>query len=369
MINACDFVRELKKNELGPIYEVPCSIFKGLLNYLFNSKEIEVVNPVNEGIAMAQAAGSFISTKKMPIVMMQNSGLNNTLNCITSLNKQYGIPAVYLISWRGESKDAPEHEFMGEKLEKILETYQIPSKILTSNFSEEIKWATSLAKKTQHPSALIMKKGYIEKYKIVKTESIFPLSRWEAIETIVDNSKDAAYIATNGFPSRQAHNILKMKGLEDGRLFAMVGSMGHALGIGIEEARNVPKTDIVVIDGDGSALMHLGTMASVSEYKPKNLIHVILDNGTYNSTGGQPTQSPKVDFKKIGKGFGYSVYMTKTKEELKNAINKSLKNGPALIHVKINSQEFEEEDERMKRLRYSCKEIRKRHSKYLEKFK
>jgi len=157
MVEAKRFVEELKKNKLGPVYEVPCSIFTPLINYLIDSGEIETVNPVNEAVVMAQAAGSFISTKKIPIVMMQNSGLNNTLNCLTSLNKQYGIPAVYIISWRGELRDAPEHNFMGERLERILDVYDIPHKILTYNFSKEIEWAVSLAEQLMHPVALIMR--------------------------------------------------------------------------------------------------------------------------------------------------------------------------------------------------------------------
>ena len=76
MIQASDFVKELKKSNLSPIIEVPCSIFKDLLNYLFDTKEIEVITPVNEAVVMANAAGSYLSTRKIPIVMMQNSGLN-----------------------------------------------------------------------------------------------------------------------------------------------------------------------------------------------------------------------------------------------------------------------------------------------------
>lgn len=368
MVEAKDFIGELIKNKLGPVYEVPCSIFKDLLNYLFDSEEIEVVNPANEAIAMAQAAGSFLATGQIPIVMIQNSGLNNTLNCLTSLNKQYKIPAVYLISWRGEGKDAPEHKFMGEKLEWILNAYEIRYKVLTENYVKEIEWAASLAGQLIHPVALITRDGFIDKHQTKAVEPKFLMDRCEAIKTIVDNS-EGPYISTNGFPSRQLYNILKIKNKEDGRAFYMIGSMGHALGIGLEEARKTPIAKFIVLDGDGSCLMHLGSMTGIGKYKPNNLVHVILDNRVYGSTGSQPTQSENVNFELLGKAFGYNVFSARTKEELTEATKQALQNCPALIHVRINGKEIPKDDERMKRVEYSAKEIKERHQRYLENLK
>lgn len=367
MIKAEDFTDELKKNNLGPIIEVPCSIFKDLINYLLETKRMEVLNPVNEAIVMANAAGEYISTKEIPIVMMQNSGLNNTLNSLTSLNKQYEIPCVYLISWRGELKDAPEHNFMGNNLKTILDAFQIPFRILTNNYKSEIEWASSLAKQIKNPVALVMRKDFIDKFEKQKISfEQFSLDRWEAIETIVDNSKDCVYISTNGFPSRMLYNILKQKGEEDGRAFFMVGSMGHALGMGERIAQRNPQIKVIVIDGDGGTLMHLGSMAGVSKNKLSNLIHIILDNEVYGSTGTQPTLSPYIDFKKIGEGFGYNVYSVKNKEELISAINNSLNHCPSLIHIKINQKE---RTDKMKRVEHSCNKIKERFENYLNKTK
>lgn len=371
MVHASEFVLELKKNDLSPIIEVPCSIFKDLINFLLDSNEIELVNPVNEAVVMAHAAGEYLATGKIPVVMMQNSGLNNTLNSLTSLNKQYGIPAIYLVSWRGEpgEKDAPEHNFMGPHLKKILETYQIPYKVLTSEYPAEIEWASSLAKQIKHPTALIMRKGFIDKYESKKElEDKLPLDRWQAIENIVDNcSDDCVYISTNGFPSRILYNVLKVRGKEDGRAFFMLGSMGDALGIGEGIAKKVPKAKVMVIDGDGGALMHIGSMAGIAEYKFPNLIHVILDNRAYGSTGTQPSLSPNLDFKKIGQGFRYDVYEATTEDELVESIKNAINNGPALIHININQKEKSEEE--MLRVEHSCEEIRKRFSQYLSRFK
>ncbi len=362
MIEAKDFIDELRKHNIGSVIEVPCSIFTPLINYLIDTKELNLVNPVNEAVVMANAAGEYMAKGRIPIVMMQNSGVNNTLNALTSLNKQYGIPAIYLVSKRGEIGDAEEHDFMGPNLENIFQTFKIPFKTLTESYPSEINWAFSSAKQTEHPVALIMRKGLIGKYDLkLKNESEFSMDRWDAIESIVDNSENCVYISTNGFPSRALFNILKNKGKEDGRAFYMLGSMGHALGIGQGIAEKSPRLKVIVIDGDGGAMMHLGSMAGVRPIK--NLVHIILDNEAYGSTGGQPTMSKNLDFRKIGEGFGYRVYNVKTKDELSQAVKDSLKNCPALINVKINKNEKSEQD--MKRISHSCKQVRERFEEFL----
>src|SRR3972149_7731474 len=92
MIHPRDFVRQLIKNDLGPVVEVPCSYFKDFLNYLWQSREIEVINPVSENIAIGIASGSYLGSGKIPILAIQNSGFMSTLNALTSLNQIYNIP-------------------------------------------------------------------------------------------------------------------------------------------------------------------------------------------------------------------------------------------------------------------------------------
>ena len=369
MVEPKDFVNELKKQGVTSLTEVPCSIFKDLIAYISDTSELELIHPVNEAIVMANAAGEYLSTGKIPLIMIQNSGLNNTLNALTSLNMQYKIPALYIISWRGEpgKKDAEEHNFMGPNLEKILETYQIPFKILGNDYPSDIKWAISTAAQRELPVALIMQSGFIEKYTPKNNNSQgLKLDRWQAIESIVDNAENAVYVSTTGFPSRVLFNILKNKDKDDGRAFYMIGSMGHALGIGESIAKNTAKAKVIIIDGDGSALMHLGSMAGIAEKKPNNLIHIIVDNQKYGSTGGQPTLSKYIDFKKIGRGFGYNVHEANTQEEIANAMKLSLERGPSLIYIKINSNEKPEKD--LERVVHSSAEIKKRFQNHLKKF-
>ena len=116
----------------------------------------------------------------------------------------------------------------------------------------------------------------------------------------------------------------------------MVGSMGCASAIGLGVAINTPKK-VLVIDGDGAALMKMGNMATVGNYRPKNYIHILLDNGVHDSTGGQNTVSKNIDFSNIALACGYSsASFCNTVETLKLAIEKTdYSDGPHMIHVKI----------------------------------
>ena len=250
MIGSASFTETLLKNNLGPIVEVPCSYLKDLLNYLWDSKEIEVINPANEAIAMGIASGHYLSTKRIPIVAIQNSGLMNTLNALTSLNQIYEIPVFYLITWRGEGgkgKDAPEHDILGENLEKILETFAIPYQIIDENkYQKQINELSNIAKKTNKPVALIIRKNTFINYqkKVGEDQKSTLMTRFEAIKLIKQTVKEKAlFLSSTGFPTRDSFSAL------DTPDFYMVGSMGHIFAVALGIAPNTSKK-IITLDGD-----------------------------------------------------------------------------------------------------------------------
>lgn len=114
---------------------------------------------------------------------------------------------------------------------------------------------------------------------------------------------DDICIFTTGFISRRAFAAEDRKSN-----FYMLGSMGLASSVGLGIALNASKR-VIVIDGDGSALMDLGTMVTISDQKPVNLYHVILDNGCYESTGGQNTLCRGVDLAAVAKAAGYRTVL------------------------------------------------------------
>lgn len=365
MIQARDFISFLKSFGLSQFLMVPCSIFKPLTNVLLKT---EVIFPPNEAHAMGFAVGSYCVTGKPAVIFMQNSGLNNIANCQTSLNLLYKIPALLVVSWRGEKPEAPEHNIMGASLKKFFDVLQIPSVVLTDKWKEELRLMVELAKKKKNPVAVVIRQGIFaeEKYHPNDLAQKYPLSRFEAIKIIKESlRKKSFFISTNGFPSRESFSVA------DTPDFYTMGSMGHAFSIGAGVAWNLAKKDsklrVVVLDGDGGCLMHLGSLVlgGLKEIKKSNLIYIVLDNEAYESTGSQPSLSPGVDFTKVAEGLGFpQVFSIRNAQELKKTIKKLKPNLASFIHIKVNRKKI---DTPRVSDKYTCEQITKRFMKNFSK--
>jgi len=367
-MNALGLIRELKKYNVGPYIEVPCSILAPLITRLLKDKDCEVLNPVSEAVAMGLASGSYLATKKrIPVVLMQNSGLCNSLNAVTSLNNIYNIPVIFIISWRGEpgTNDAPEHYIMGKKLKGLLKLLDIPYVVLSEkNFKKEIRDKIKVANRTTRPVALILRKGLLQKDKDepVKSKPISNITKRKALGIILDISYSKAYFVTaNGLISREVFYHIKDKKLEKiAAPFYMLGSMGHVLSIalGIERHVSAGEKKVIALDGDGGCLMHLGSLTHVGQEIPRGLIHIVLDDGVYASTGGQPTVSKNIDFCKIAQGCGYkNIYSFTELSKLKNDLPVLLKKtGPTFVHVLIS--DIGEEHKPRVSVNYTCEDIK-----------
>ena len=161
------------------------------------------------------------------------------------------------------------------------------------------------------------------------------MNRITSIEIICQEIKNEIIISANGFLSRDLFNTI-----EKPSNFYMLGSMGLASSIGLGLAIKNPEKKIFVFDGDGNILMNLGSLTTIGNLKPKNLIHVIFDNNSHESTGGQPTSSNNIHIEKIAKVVGYNIFKIKNKKELIKVIKK-IKNisGPIMILIKIEKNQ------------------------------
>ena len=155
--------------------------------------------------------------------------------------------------------------------------------------------------------------------------------RKEAISIIVEKMSNQPIISANGFISRDLFDTC-----DRNSNFYMIGSMGLASSIGLGVALKSTKKKIFVFDGDGNILMNLGSLITIGITKPKNLVHIIFDNSSHESTGGQPTATNKIQLSKIAKSTNYKVFQVKTKNQLVKILQKiKLIPGPIMIIVKI----------------------------------
>ena len=160
--------------------------------------------------------------------------------------------------------------------------------------------------------------------------------RKEAMKIVIDEIGGKPIISANGFISRDLFNVDDKE-----NNFYMIGSMGLASSIGLGVAMKNPRKQIFVFDGDGNILMNLGSLVTIGSIKPKNLVHVIFDNASHESTGGQPTNSKSVKIKKIAESTNYRVYETKTEIDLRKILRKIKKNsGPIMIIIKIKTKKI-----------------------------
>ena len=320
---------------------VPDSLLNAFCLELTNKYEDKVTIGVNEGACVALASGHYISTSKTPCVFMQNSGLGNIVNPYTSLahKKVYGIPMLYIIGWRGELeiKDEPQHKFMGEATIPMIETLGIKYKILDKNvtiddvaqYIEEFKEEF----KNGQTCAFVIKKGTFNEseYKVTNAHQIIREEAIKHILTII--GKDCIVVSTTGKISRELFEVREKLNMAHDTDFLTVGSMGFASSIAAQIARDTPTKKVYCIDGDGAALMHMGSMASIGNLKLNNFTHIILDNELHESVGGVPTVSNTVDWVGLAKALGYKggCVITKNAELAKL---KTIKTGE-LVVIKV----------------------------------
>jgi len=350
MISSEELFNIFKKNNLTFFTGVPDSTFKGWMSFLEyeHGKKLTQIIATNECEAVGIASGYHLSTGKIGVLYMQNSGEGKTINPLTSLcdPEVYGIPIILMIGWRGEpgKKDEPQHKKMGRVMIPLLETLEIPYRFLPSSIKDAetiISEVKSIAIKQKSPVAIIVKKGIISPENInidsMNDNNHVLMTREDAIKTIINSlTGNEIIVSTTGKTSRELFEY-RIERKENPRDFYTVGGMGCAASIALGIALQKSERKVLIFDGDGAALMQMGTLATIGHYKPKNFTHMFFDNEAHDSTGGQTTVSRTVDFEQIALACGYNhVSSVKLKEELVNALKKIWScNGPHMIIVNV----------------------------------
>lgn len=322
---------------------VPDSQLKCFCDCLMNKYGIDSKHHLiaaNEGNCVGIAAGYHLATGCVPVVYMQNSGEGNIVNPVTSLlhEKVYAIPMIFVIGWRGEPgiHDEPQHIYQGEITLKILELLQIEYYVIDDTISlETLKQDyINLRKrlKDNKSIAFVIKKNALTFDGSIHYKNDNNLLREEAIEHIVQISGDDYIISTTGKTSRELFEIRERNKQSHEHDFLTVGSMGHASSIALGVAINQPMKRIWCIDGDGAMLMHMGAMGVIGSIRPKNMIHVLINNSSHETVGGMPTVVSGIDVQLLAKACGYkNIYSVDSLEKLDNAL---------MIIKKINELSF-----------------------------
>ncbi len=356
MIQAEEFVEAARNIGFEWYAGVPCSFLTPFINYVINDEKLTYISSANEGDALAIAAGAAIAGKPA-VVMMQNSGLGNAVNPLTSLAYIFRIPLLLICTLRGDRllHDEPQHELMGQITDKLLETMSVPWEFFPTEVAEieaVLQRATTYMQQERRPYALIMRKGTVAPHALTRSsiphrgdsdrivKSFFQadkeqlVSRYQALSRIVElTEKNNVVIATTGFTGREL-----FASSDRANHLYMVGSMGCAssLGLGLSLAR--PDLRVVVIDGDGAALMRMGNFATIGAYGNSNLIHILLDNEVHDSTGAQATVSANVSFAKIAEACGYGITLAGNDMKLLDALFAAdTHTRPKFGHLKIRS--------------------------------
>lgn len=328
---------------------IPDSQLKPLCNYLMATYGIDPKHHViaaNEGNCAALAAGYHLATGKIPAVYMQNSGEGNIINPLASLlnNNVYAIPMIFIIGWRGEPgvHDEPQHIYQGKVTLKLLEDMDIPSFIISKNTTEfeladKMKEFQTYLEEGQDV-ALVIRKDALSEAPMVKYQNDNVMKREEIIKHIIKYSGEDPIICTTGKASRELFELRVANGQSHQYDFLTVGSMGHSSSIALGIAINKPEKKIWCIDGDGAALMHMGALAVIGSIKPKNMIHIIINNGAHETVGGMPTVAAQIDLTSIAKscGYSYTVCVDNINDLDKELNNCKNKNSLCLLEVKCS---------------------------------
>ena len=331
MIRPEFFIETLRQKGIDCFAGVPDSLLKNICAYITDHlDEAHNIIAANEGAALGLAAGHYLATGQPACVYMQNSGEGNIINPLASLTDQevYNIPVLLLIGWRGRPgvHDEPQHVKQGKVTTGLLNVMGVNYEVLSKKEDKATKQIEKAVKALANKEvfALVIEKDTFEDYKLQNVEeNNLTMSREEAIQTVAAalGEKDCI-VSTTGMISRELFEYRTAMNQSHERDFLTVGSMGHASQIALGIALAQPERRVWCFDGDGAAIMHMGSMAIVANKVPKNYVHVVFNNGAHDSVGGQPTVGLKMDMPAVAKAVGYkSVYSVDSKDGLEKQLS------------------------------------------------
>ena len=349
MINPKFFFNCLKKNNITFFSGVPDSLLKNFCSFVEASvPSSQHIIAANEGAAVSIGIGHYLATNNTPMIYMQNSGLGNSINPLISLadKKVYSIPMILLIGWRGEPgvPDEPQHVKQGSVMPDLLNVLEIPYEVITektktAELEEIINTLSKRAKMDHQPVAIVASKNSFSKYNLsVLDDHSYSLSREEALEIVLPyfEPRDIV-VSTTGVLSRELFELRDKYKQNHNKDFLTVGGMGHASQIALGIAIELKNRGVYCLDGDGSIIMHMGSLAISANSGARNLKHILFNNHAHDSVGGQPTIFKSINTQMLVESVGYKwIGTAKNKKQLNEYLVKLSKtDGPCFLEIKV----------------------------------
>ena len=327
MIKVNSLIDLLKKNNSNFYTGVPDSVLKELSYSLQKKGKKNHIIATSEGSAVSLGIGHYLSTRKVPCVYMQNSGLSNALNPLISIahKKVYSIPLILIIGWRGSPKikDEPQHNANGD----------------LKKFDKQIK----IAKRNKTIVACLIEQGTLEKKKnLVKKSDFYKLNKELFLKTLLHTiEKNTKIISSTGYNSRELMYLRDKYKIKNSSDFYMVGGMGHTSSVALGYSL-FSKKKTICIDGDGSFLMHLGSIKTAGTFADTNLKYILLNNNSHDSVGGQNTHVNDIDLEKLSKSLGFKKFFSINDDKnMKKKIQNFLKgNSLNFLEVKVSNSKI-----------------------------
>lgn len=349
MVDPKEFFDALIANGVGFFAGVPDSLLKDFCACVSeNSTGGRHLITANEGAAIACAAGYHLATGGTGLVYMQNSGLGNAINPLVSLADPdvYQIPMLLVIGWRGEPgmKDEPQHVKQGRITTALLDTIGVPYEVIdgaAAGVGSVVARACAAVKTTGRAYAFLVREGTFGEYRerSAAAPEKYPLSREDAVKAVVDSLSDRdIVVSTTGKASRELYEYRAALKQGHGKDFLTVGSMGHCSQIALGIALHKSDVRVFCLDGDGAAIMHMGSLAVTGVKAPGNFRHIVVNNGAHDSVGGQKTVGFEIDLAKIAEACGYKpACRAESMKELLDALGRMASSkGPSFLEIRVS---------------------------------
>ena len=305
-------VDDLVANRVAFVTTVPCKQLAGVIDEVEAREEIHHIPSNKEDEGMGLCAGAFMGGKR-PAIIMQNTAIGVTINTLATLIQFYRMPLPMLISYRGELGEPVACQVeMAVHTKALLAQLNIPTYHFPSGRGRE--------RARRHSQAhLHVQQAGRHPDRCQFLEGVLIMIRSDILRDIAPIIRDHLVVCNIGLPSQELHMID-----DQPTNFYMLGTMGlsSSIGLGLALAQ---KKKVIAIDGDGSVLTNFGTLPTIANNVADNFILLIIDNGSYGSTGDQPTYAgKKTSLAAVAKACGCENVVECQAEETGKAIQKAL---------------------------------------------